>query len=147
MKRIQRNWLTIFVLLVAGCSNDSSPPTFPVEARISDVGEVIGFSRLEHGFVVQYNFENVEFVGDLFLSEWRDLSDLVGPRLLQGEPILSVSNHRLKRSDSIFEGEVGIRTCTTPEDYGCRGGRWIEAETTADGWGVLFEGEWIIYTD
>lgn len=126
-------------LACSGCADDD--PTESPEPHISDVGTLVAVHEYADGSIMEYVFQGVTFFGNMRVSEYEVALDIVEPRYLEGEVLLSVHNSRvfppsLAGSASSPVDGFALRTCTADSLAFCDEGRIFVFRPTVDGFGL-----------
>lgn len=130
----------IVLSFVAGGCTQNDIPVDPPGEFISDVGESVDVD--ERVLFEVYRYEGVAFNGDLAISEYRKIQELVGPELQASETLFSIDNYETRGGGIRRFGEdITVKSCTKLLAKACTGGNvWgIKAEGEME---VVVRGQW-----
>ncbi len=147
-----RTFLAVVIVLVALGTPCTGAPESQQIKRISDVGEPVQDIVADGGLSDVYKFEGIFFIGDMELSQYREIRRRFEDMLEEGEVLLRISNHRAwpdsKRLPRYEEIDISVFTCTDKQSMEkstlCLGGRFWECRLGAEGIEIVGLGGWAI---
>ncbi len=144
--------LVVTVALIALATPSTGAPESPQGMRISDVGKPVKDIVADEGLSEAYTFDGIFFIGDMELSQYREIRRRFEDMLEEGEVFLRISNHRswpdskrLPRYEGI---DISVVTCTDQQSMErstlCMGGRFWECRLATEGIEIIGQGGWAI---
>lgn len=136
-------------LFCASCGEDSTAPS--ASLNVSDIGTLESVEVYDGERLRIYEYDNVQFVGDMTLADYDSLSSLVIAEFGPEEVMLRVVNFKHCPSASRYWQSPGVGvlvySCVDGYPQNCQRGKWWRMTNDLGQWSIQERGAWIIMSE